>query len=505
MHLKQELFCNTDIHDEIFLRKSKLNKLREEGIAFPNDFRRDLISSQLHEQHGNKDNEELISLDIRVSVAGRMMSRRLMGKASFVTLQDMGGCIQLYVVCNKLPIGIYEKQFKKWDLGDILGATGTLFKTRTGELSICCDVIRLLTKAVRPLPNKFHGLVDQEIKYRRRYLDLIANKKSRKVFEYRSLILAEIRRFMTDSGFMEVETPMIQNIPGGASARPFITTHNALNIDLFLRISPELYLKQLIIGGFEKVFEINRNFRNEGLSCFHNPEFTMMEFYIAYVDYQYLILFIEKLFYTIAHRILGTSIVRYGDWIFDFNKPFIQMTMKEAIYFYNPEIRSKDIDNVVVIASIACSLGVKINPKWSAGRIQASIFEKVVVRNLIQPTFITSYPVEISPLARRKDDNYLLTDRFELFFGGHEIGNGFSELNDADDQRLRFCQQMYDNQNNQSKFVNNYDKDYITALEYGLPPTAGVGIGIDRLVMLFTNTHSIRDVILFPVMRPSNP
>ncbi|WP_046305414.1 lysine--tRNA ligase [Blochmannia endosymbiont of Camponotus (Colobopsis) obliquus] len=495
------LVSDLDINNEVFLRRKKLLLLRKQGVAFPNDFRRNFVSNQLFEQYGKKSNQELLKLNIEVNVAGRMVSRRIMGKASFVTLQDMTGCLQLYVVYNKLPAGLYNKEFKKWDLGDILGACGFLFKTRTGELSVFCTMIRLLTKAIRPLPNKFHGLIDQEIRYRQRYLDLISNEKSRKIFKIRSLILVEIRKFMLEHDFMEVETPIMQNIPGGASARPFITNHNALNINLYLRISPELYLKRLVVGGFEKVFEINRNFRNEGLSSYHNPEFTMMEIYMAYADYRDLIILIEKLFCVVSQRVLGTSCVKYGDWIFDFGKPFIKMTMKEAIHYYKPEMEFQDIDDRLVIISMARSLGIKINPTWGVGRIQTAVFEESVVRHLIQPTFITSYPVEVSPLARRNDNDCLLSDRFEFFCGGYEIGNGFSELNDAEDQKSRFIKQSNNGKNNDVNHRLEYDEDYIVALEHGLPPTAGVGIGIDRLVMLFTNTHTIRDVILFPILR----
>lgn len=368
-------------------------------------------------------------------------------------------------------------------------------------MSIHCTEIRLLTKALRPLPDKFHGLSDQETRYRQRYLDLIANEESRETFRIRSKTLAAIRSFMVNKGFMEVETPMMQVIPGGASARPFITHHNALDIDMYLRIAPELYLKRLVVGGFERVFEINRNFRNEGVSPRHNPEFTMMELYMAYADYKDLIVLTEDLFRTLTQEVLGSSIVQYGDQTFDFGKPFIKMTMKESINHYRPDIKMEDLDDLDKAIKIAESLGIKIEKSWGLGRIQCEIFDETAEKNLIQPTFITEYPAEVSPLARRNDDNPFITDRFEFFIGGREIGNGFSELNDAEDQAERFQDQVRakDEGDDEAMF---YDEDYVTSLEHGLPPTAGLGIGIDRMMMLFTNSHTIRDVILFPAMRP---
>ncbi|MGL9774829.1 MAG: lysine--tRNA ligase [Sodalis sp. (in: enterobacteria)] len=490
-----------DMNNELRSRREKLGQLRQQGIAFPNDFRRDAVSEQLYARYGEKSNEELEALNIKVSIAGRMMTRRIMGKVSFATLQDVGGKIQLYVARDDLPEGQYNEQFKKWDLGDILGARGKLFKTRTGELSIHCSEIRLLTKAMRPLPDKFHGLADQETRYRQRYLDLIANDESRQTFKARSRIMAEIRRFMMDNDFMEVETSMMQTIPGGAAARPFITHHNALDIGMYLRIAPELYLKRLVVGGFERVFEINRNFRNEGLSPRHNSEFTMMELYMAYADYRDLIVLVETLFRTLTQRVLGSSVVHYGDQTFDFGKPFTQMTMKEAICHYRPETRPEALDDMASATAIAESLGIKVDKSWGLGRLQTEIFEETAESHLIQPTFITAYPAEVSPLARRNDDNPFFTDRFEFFISGREIGNGFSELNDAEDQAARFAEQAQakDAGDDEAMF---YDEDYVTALEHGLPPTAGLGIGIDRLMMLLTNSHTIRDVILFPALRP---
>ncbi|MDX6916234.1 lysine--tRNA ligase [Pectobacterium carotovorum] len=490
-----------DLNNELKTRREKLVALRETGIAFPNDFRRDSTSDRLHAEFDGKENEELEELGVEVTVAGRMMTRRIMGKASFVTLQDVGGRIQLYVSRDDLVEGIYNEQFKKWDLGDILGARGKLFKTKTGELSIHCTELRLLTKALRPLPDKFHGLADQETRYRQRYLDLIANDESRNTFRIRSKVMAAIRSFMVDHGFMEVETPMMQVIPGGASARPFITHHNALDIDMYLRIAPELYLKRLVVGGFERVFEINRNFRNEGVSPRHNPEFTMMELYMAYADYKDLIVLTENLFRTLTQDVLGSTTVEYGDQTFDFGKPFEKLTMREAICKYRPETNVADLDDLEKATAIAQSLGIKIEKSWGLGRIVTEIFEETAESSLIQPTFITEYPAEVSPLARRNDQNPEITDRFEFFIGGREIGNGFSELNDAEDQAERFAQQVNakDAGDDEAMF---YDEDYVTALEHGLPPTAGLGIGIDRMVMLFTNSHTIRDVILFPAMRP---
>ncbi|MFB6434889.1 MAG: lysine--tRNA ligase [Candidatus Malihini olakiniferum] len=490
-----------DLNNELKTRREKLSALREHGIAFPNDFRRDSTSDELHAAYDDKAKEELETLGIEVTVAGRMMTRRIMGKASFCTLQDVGGRIQLYMARDDLGEGIYNEQFKRWDLGDILGARGKIFKTKTGELSIHCRELRLLNKALRPLPDKFHGLSDQETRYRQRYLDLIVNDKSRHTFRIRSKILYCIRLFMLDLGVMEVETPMMQVIPGGASARPFVTHHNALDVDMYLRIAPELYLKRLVVGGFERVFEINRNFRNEGVSPRHNPEFTMMELYMAYADYKDLIMLTESLFRTLTQDVLGSTTVPYGDQTFDFGKPFEKMTMREAICKYRPETNVADLDDFNKASAIATSLGIKIEKGWRLGHLVTEIFEETAEANLIQPTFITEYPVEVSPLARRNDENSEITDRFEFFIGGREIGNGFSELNDAVDQAKRFADQVRakDGGDDEAMF---YDEDYVTALEYGLPPTAGLGIGIDRMVMLFTNSHTIRDVILFPAMRP---
>ncbi|BGI50734.1 MAG: lysine--tRNA ligase [Arsenophonus endosymbiont of Ceratovacuna japonica] len=489
------------LDDKLKPYQKKTNKLYSNNITFPNDFRRKYLSSDLHNKYKDFNALKLTTLNINVSVAGRMITRRIMGKASFATLQDMGGRIQIYISRNKLPKDVYNEQFKKWDIGDIIGIKGKLFKTKTGELTIYSNEIYLLTKSLHPLPDKFHGLANKEICYRQRYLDLIVNKKTQKTFIMRSRIISSIRNFMKSRNFIEVETPMMHIIPGGATARPFITHHNTLNIDMYLRIAPELYLKRLVIGGFERVFEINRNFRNEGISSKHNPEFTMMELYIAYADYKDLIIFTEELFRTVTQEVLNTTKIQYGEYLFDFEQPFIKMTMKEAIVKYQNKIKLTDLDDIIKITEIAKSLNIEIKKNWGLGRLQYTIFEEVVENNLIQPTFITEYPTEVSPLARLNDNNPLITDRFEFFTAGCEIGNGFSEINDSENQANRFSEQVNqrDKSDNESMF---YDQDYIIALEYGLPPTAGLGIGIDRMIMLLTNSHTIRDVILFPTLRP---
>ncbi|MDH5190389.1 MAG: lysine--tRNA ligase [Gammaproteobacteria bacterium] len=490
-----------DEQEQIKQRREKLSTLREEGIAFPTDFRRDVVAGELHAEYGEKAAEDLEATPVRVKVAGRMMTRRVMGKASFCHIQDMSGKIQLYVTRDVLPEGYYNQQFKKWDIGDILGAEGILFKTKTGELSVKVDNIRLLTKALRPLPEKFHGLADQETKYRQRYLDLIMNDVTRETFLVRTRIISFIREFLTHSGFLEVETPMMQAIPGGATARPFETHHNALDMGLYLRIAPELYLKRLVVGGFENVFEINRNFRNEGLSTRHNPEFTMLEFYQAYADYHDLMNLTEDMLRQLAKQVLGKTKITYQGEEYDFDKPFTRMSVKESILHYNPELKPEDIDNIDSACKVAEGLKIPLKDSYGLGKIQIEIFEKTVEHRLMDPTFITAYPVEVSPLARRNDDDPFVTDRFEFFVGGREIANGFSELNDAEDQAERFRKQVEEKDAGDMEAMH-FDADYITALEHGMPPTAGEGIGIDRLVMLFTDAPSIRDVLLFPHMRP---
>jgi len=490
-----------DENELIAQRRAKLDALREEKNPFPNDFRRNVMAGELHADYENKDKDALESETVRVCLAGRMMTRRIMGKASFAHIQDMSGKIQLYVARDSLPEGVYNNQFKKWDIGDIVGAEGTLFRTKVGELSVKVDSIQLLTKSIRPLPEKFHGLSDQEVKYRQRYIDLIMSEESREKFRVRSAIVSYIRNFLIDRQFLEVETPMMQAIPGGATARPFTTFHNALDMDLFLRIAPELYLKRLVVGGFERVFEINRNFRNEGLSTRHNPEFTMLEFYQAYADYNDLMDITEAMLRGIAESVLGTTNVNYQGDSYNFGSQFNRMTVKESILHFNPDLKTEQLDDLGSAVAIAEGLGIPIKASYGLGKVQIEIFEKTVEHRLKDPTFITEYPTEVSPLARRNDDNHFVTDRFEFFVGGREIANGFSELNDYEDQAERFKQQVEEKEAGDDEAMH-FDEDYITALEHGMPPTAGEGIGIDRLVMLFTDAPSIRDVLLFPHMRP---
>jgi lysyl-tRNA synthetase class 2 len=429
------------------------------------------------------------------------MSRRVMGKASFAHLQDMSGRIQLFVQRDLLGTEEYAWFKRELDIGDIVGAEGTLFKTRTGELSVKIESLRLLTKALRPLPEKFHGLTDQESRYRQRYLDLIMNECARETFRTRTRLVQFMRDYLDGRGYLEVETPMMQVIPGGAAAKPFVTHHQALDMQLFLRIAPELYLKRLVVGGFEKVYEINRNFRNEGLSTRHNPEFTMLEFYEAYADYNDLMDLSEDMIRRMAREILGTTEIPYQGKTYDFGKPFPRMRVREAILNFNPELEAGDIDDPGRARGVAEGLGIPLKPSWGLGKMQVEIFEKTAEHRLLDPTFITAYPTEVSPLARRNDANPFVTDRFELFVGGREIANGFSELNDAEDQAERFRKQVQEKDAGDEEAMH-FDADYIRALEHGMPPTAGEGIGIDRLVMLFTDSASIRDVLLFPHMRP---
>lgn len=495
---------NEQVQDEnklIAQRREKLQAMREQGNAFPNDFRRDSLAGEIHAEYGDKDDDQLEALNQRVKLAGRMMSRRVMGKASFAHLQDMSGRMQLFVQRDSLEEGVYNNEFKKWDIGDIIGAEGVLFKTKTGELSVRVDGIRLLTKSLRPLPEKYHGLSDQEQKYRQRYVDLIMNEATRETFRARTQAVQFIRQYLNERQFMEVETPMMQVIPGGAVARPFITKHNALDMDLFLRIAPELYLKRLVVGGFERVYEINRNFRNEGLSTRHNPEFTMLEFYQAYADYHDLMDLTEDMLRQLCQTLLGSQQVAYQGETYDFEKPFTRMTVKESILHFNPDITAAELDDEQQARAIADRLGLPLKDSYGLGKVQIEIFEKTVEHRLLDPTFITAYPTEVSPLARRNDDDPFVTDRFEFFVGGREIANGFSELNDAEDQAERFRQQVAEKEAGDDEAMH-YDEDYVRALEHGMPPTAGEGIGIDRLVMLLTDSPSIRDVLLFPHMRP---
>ena len=500
MEDKEQVTPSADTNQIIEERKAKLKALRGAGNAFPNDFRRTHLAADLHCDYGAKSNEELEPVEIKVMMAGRMMLKRVMGKASFATLQDMSGRMQLYI-SNDVTGEETHASFKHWDLGDILGAEGTLFKTRTGELSVKVTGLRLLSKSLRPLPEKFHGLADQEQKYRQRYLDLITNPESQRVFKARSGIIQSIREFFVERGYLEVETPMMQPIPGGAAAKPFVTHHNALDMQLYLRIAPELYLKRLVVGGIEKVFEINRNFRNEGMSTRHNPEFTMLEFYEAYQDYHYLMDLTEELLRGLAQKVTGSTTLTYQGTAIDLGKPFDRLTMAEAIGKYNPRYAPQDLATIDNLRNALEGFKVEVFPTDGLGLLQLKLFEQTTEDKLVQPTFIVAHPTDVSPLARSNDQNPAVTDRFELFITGRELANGFSELNDPEDQAARFQQQVQAKEAGDEEAMY-YDADYVRALEYGLPPTAGEGIGIDRLVMLFTDSASIRDVILFPQMRP---
>ena len=496
MDIDQRNQAPEDENKLIAQRREKLHQIRQLREAFPNDFDRTDQSEQIHRAHGCKDVQELQAEARRVSVAGRIIRAR----GPFVVIQDGYGQLQLYMN-NKTFDELQATELKARDLGDIVGAKGELFKTQRGELTVRVSEFRLLTKALRPLPDKHRGLSDTETRYRQRYVDLIANDASRQIFAIRSRIVRCIRDYFHDRGFMEVETPMMQVIPGGATARPFTTHHNALDQDMYLRIAPELFLKRLTVGGYEKVFELNRNFRNEGLSTRHNPEFTMLEFYWAYARYDDLMDLTEDLFRSIANEVLGSCSVRYQDMEFDFAKPFARLTVKEAVSTYCKLGDSVDLDDVKSLTREAKRLGVSFDENWPKGKVLMEIFEQQVEESLEQPTFITEYPIEVSPLARRNENNPEVTDRFELIVGGRELANGFSELNDPEDQAARFHAQVAQKDAGDQEAMH-FDEDYITALEYGMPPTAGEGIGIDRLVMLFTNSASIKDVLLFPHMRP---
>ena len=480
-------------------RRAKLAALRGRGQAYPNDFRRDALAAELHTAHDGKANEELEAAHIVVSVAGRMLLKRVMGKASFATLQDMSGTIQLYITSDVLGAETHDA-FKHWDLGDIVGATGTMFKTRTGELTIKVTALRLLAKSLRPLPEKFHGLTDQEQKYRQRYVDLITSPDSRRVFVARSQIVQAMREFFVARGYLEVETPMMHPIPGGAAARPFATHHNALDMDLYLRIAPELFLKRLVVGGLEKVFEINRSFRNEGISTRHNPEFTMLEFYEAFQDYRYLMDLTEALLRELALKVRGSTTIAYQDVAIDLGRPFDRLTMAEAIAKYNSQHALPDLAQPEYLKKALAACGSEVLPTDGIGVLQLKLFEATTEHKLVQPTFVVAHPTDVSPLARANDANPAVTDRFELFITGREFANGFSELNDPEDQAARFTAQVAAKDAGDDEAMH-YDADYIRALEYGLPPTAGEGIGIDRLVMLLTDSPSIRDVILFPQLK----
>jgi lysyl-tRNA synthetase class 2 len=488
-----------DENQYIAQRREKLNQLRTQGQAYPNQFKRKDFAGQLQDNYGELTREALEEKAVSVRLAGRMMLKRVGGKASFANLQDMSGRIQIFLKLDVIGEETYEA-FKHSDIGDIYGVNGVLFQTKTGELTIKVSSIELLTKALRPLPEKFHGLTDQEQKYRQRYTDLIMNEDSRRVFAARSKTIHFIRQYLMDLGYIEVETPMMHVIPGGATARPFVTHHNALDMDLYLRVAPELYLKRLVVGGLEQVFEINRNFRNEGLSTRHNPEFTMIEFYQAYADYIQLMDLTEDMLRKLAQSVVGSMQIIYQGEAIDLEQPFQRMTVSEAVMKFNPDLDATQLDDLDYCRATCQKLHIKTQTSWGAGKLLMEIFEETAEHLLMQPTFITAYPTEVSPLSRRNDDNPLVTDRFEFFVGGRELANGFSELNDPEDQAERFQQQVAEKDSGDHEAMH-YDADYIRALEYGLPPTAGEGIGIDRLVMLLTDSATIRDVILFPHMR----
>lgn len=491
-----------DVAEVIKVRREKLKDIRKIGCAYPNDFHRSDLAADITVNYTSKSKEALTDLNKAVVLAGRIMAKRIMGKASFVHIQDMSGKIQIYLNQNELPAGIYD-DFKTWDIGDIIGVHGTVFKTKTDELSVFANDIRLLTKSLRPLPDKYHGLVDLEIKYRQRYLDLIVNPETRNTFKIRSQMITAVRDFLTEHDFVEVETPMMQVLPGGAAAKPFVTHHNALDMPLYLRIAPELYLKRLVVGGIERVFEINRNFRNEGVSTRHNPEFTMLEYYQAYADYNDAMDMVEKLLKTVVKKITGKEIIEYQGHNLDFSKKFERITVVDSILKYNTQIKLPDLQDRSKAIIVAKDLHIAIDEHDASiglGKVLIAIFDETVETKLIQPTFITQYPTEVSPLSRINDADPDFVDRSEFFCAGRELANLFSELNDPEDQAQRFLQQVKDKEAGDEEAMP-YDEDYITSLEYGLPPTAGVGIGIDRLAMLLTDSASIRDVILFPHMR----
>ena len=490
---------NLSENDLIKQRRSKLEELRNRGNAYPNSFRRDSLSQDLKDQCEGLSKEDLEAKEMTVSVAGRIMLQRIMGKASFITLQDMKGQIQAYVRSNDLPEGQYD-DFKTWDLGDIVGIKGKLFLTKTGELTVNAESIEMLTKSLRPLPEKHSGLVDTEQRYRKRYLDLITNPESLQVFKKRSQIITAIREYFIDNEYQEVETPMMHSILGGAAAKPFATHHNALDMDLYLRIAPELYLKRLMVGGIEKVFEINRNFRNEGLSTKHNPEFTMLEYYTAYADYNDQMSFIEDLLRVVSEKVLGTSKIEQDGTSYDFSKSFERISLKDSVA-QKLSAEPTSLDNRDFLLETAKKYKIEDLDNLSDGKILFELFEELVEEELMHPTFVTGYPKDVSPLSRSSDDDPSVVDRFELFIGGKEIANGFSELNDPDDQADRFREQVEQKSKGDEEAME-FDSDYVEALEYGLPPCAGVGIGIDRLVMLLTGAKSIRDVLLFPQMKP---
>jgi lysyl-tRNA synthetase class 2 len=496
---EEKTSSEADVNHLIAERRAKLERLRASGAAFPNDFRRDSTAEELHVGYDAHPPEWFEAHPTCVTIAGRMMFKRVMGKASFAKLKDRTGLMQIFLQSEAL--GASYDEFKTWDVGDIVGAEGTLFKTKTGELSVRVERLKLLVKSLRPLPDKWHGLADVESRYRQRYVDLIVNDDSRQVFRTRTRIVQFLRNFLEALDFMEVETPMMQVIPGGAVARPFVTHHNALDVDMYLRIAPELYLKRLVVGGFERVYELNRNFRNEGLSTQHNPEFTMLELYQAYADYRDLMDMVERIFQGLADTVCGTRTIEYQGEQIDLASAFRRVTVEDLVVHFTPGFDRAKVRDLEYLRGVCGQLGVPVKAGDGPGKLQIEIFEKTGEHELRQPTFVYAYPAEVSPLARRNDHDPFITDRFEFFIGGRELANGFSELNDADDQAARFREQV-ERKSSGDEEAMFYDADYVRALEYGLPPTAGLGIGVDRMVMLFTNQPSIRDVLLFPHMRP---
>jgi lysyl-tRNA synthetase class 2 len=480
-------------------RRAKLAALREKGYAFPNEYRRSALAGELHAAFAERDAAWLEANPTRVRVGGRMMFKRVMGKASFAKLADRTGQIQIFL--QQEALGDTYEAFKGWDVGDILGAEGQLFRTKTNELSVKADSVQMITKSLRPLPDKWHGIADTEFRYRQRYVDLVMTERSREVFRARTKVIRYLRDYLDALDFLEVETPMMQPIAGGATARPFVTHHNSLDMDMFLRIAPELYLKRLVVGGFERVYEINRNFRNEGLSTQHNPEFTMLELYLAYADYRDLMDWIEKAMRGLANAVCGGPVIQYQGRQYDLGKPFRRITVEESILAADGALDPMSLRDPTYLRKVCERLGIPIQAHDGPGKLQMEIFEKLVEHTLLDPTFVYAYPTEISPLSRMNDKDPFVTDRFELFVAGRELANGFSELNDAEDQAARFRAQVARKDKGDEEAMH-YDADYVRALEYGMPPTAGLGVGIDRLVMFLTDSPSIRDVILFPHLRP---
>src|SRR5450631_739701 len=480
-------------------RRAKLTKLRERGNPFPNDFRRDALAADIATAYGEKSTEALEAAGIRFRVAGRMRTKHVMKKSSFAKLEDSSGLIQIFL--QPLALGEVYDEFKHWDVGDVIGAEGTLFRTKTGELSVRAERLVLLTKSLRPLPDKWHGIADTELRYRRRYVDLIMNEDSRRVFEVRSAIVRYLRAFLDARGFLEVETPMLHPIPGGAAARPFKTHHNALDADMYLRIAPELYLKRLTVGGFERVYEINRNFRNEGVSTQHNPEFTMLELYQAYADYTDLMEMIETLFQGLADTLIGSRKLVYQGTEIDLSQRFARKSIEDIILENNTDLDPMSLRDTTYLRRVCDHMKIPYKAGDGPGKLQIEIFERTGEHTLVQPTFAYAYPAEVSPLSRRNDSDPFIADRWEFFVGGRELANGFSELNDAEEQAQRFKDQVARKDAGDEEAMY-YDFDYVRALEYGMPPTAGLGLGVDRMVMLFTDSPSIRDVLLFPHMRP---